>query len=61
VIDANTRKRLDTQNVTGFGGGVYLTYQCSGKIQFRLTNIYTDRYTRSADTGFSAIFFDKAD
>ena len=61
VIDANTRKRIDTQNVTRFGGGVYLTYQCSGKIQFRLTNVYTDRYTESADTGFSAIFFDKAE
>lgn len=60
VIDARTRERMDTQNVIRFGGGVYLTYQCSGKIQFRLTNVYTDRYTQSNDTGFSAIFFDKA-
>jgi len=59
AIDANTRKRLDTQNVTNFGGGVYLTYECSGKIQFRITNVYSDRYTQSVDAGFSAVFFDK--
>ncbi|MBN2775453.1 MAG: hypothetical protein JXR31_14455, partial [Prolixibacteraceae bacterium] len=58
VIDANTRKRLDTQNVTDFGSGVYLKYKCSGKLQFRITNVYTDRYTQSKDAGFSAIFFD---
>lgn len=58
VIDADTRKRLDTQNVTNFGGGIYLSYHCSGKIQFRITNVYSDRYTRSRDAGFSAIFFD---
>jgi len=59
AIDANTRKRLDTQNVTNFGSGVYLTYKCSGKIQFRITNVYSDRYTQSVDAGFSAVFFDK--
>lgn len=59
AIDANTRKRMDTQNVTNFGGGVYLTYKCRGKIQFRITNVYSDRYTRSKDAGFSAIFFDR--
>ncbi len=61
AIDANTRKRIDTQNVTNFGSGIYLTYRCSGKIQFRITNVYSDRYTQSKDAGFSAIFFDKAD
>ena len=60
AIDANTRKRIDTQNITNFGGGVYLKYKCSGKIQFRITNVYSDRYTQSKDAGFSALFFDQA-
>lgn len=60
VIDADSHKRIDTQNITDFGSGVYLKYKCSGRIQFRITNVYTDRYTKSEDTGFSAIFFDKA-
>jgi hypothetical protein len=60
AIDANTRKRIDTQNITNFGSGVYIKYKCSGKIQFRITNVYSDRYIKSKDAGFSAIFFDKA-
>jgi hypothetical protein len=60
AIDAGTRKRIDTQNITNFGSGIYLTYKCSGKVHFRITNVYTDRYTRSKDAGFSALFFDKA-
>lgn len=60
AIDANTRKRLDTQNITNFGSGVYLTYECGGKIRLRITNVHTDRYTQSKDAGFSAIFFDPA-
>lgn len=60
AIDANSRKRIDTQNITNFGSGVYLTYKCSGKVQFRITNVYSDRYTQSKDAGFSAIFFDRA-
>lgn len=60
AIDANTRKRIDTQNITNFGSGVYLTYKCSSKVQFRITNVYSDRYTQSKDAGFSAIFFDRA-
>jgi hypothetical protein len=59
VIDANSRKRMDTQNITDFGSGIYLKYHCRGKIQFRITNVYTDRYTQSKDTGFSGIFFDQ--
>lgn len=59
VIDVNTRKRMDSQNITDFGSGVYLKYNCRGKIQFRITNVYTDRYTQSQDAGFSAIFFDQ--
>ncbi len=61
VIDANSRKLLDSQNVTNFGSGIYLNYKCKGKVQFRITNVYTDRYTKSKDAGFSAIFFDKAE
>lgn len=58
AIDANTRQRIDTQNITDFGSGIYLSYVCTGKIQFRITNVYSDRYTLSKDAGFSAIFFD---
>ena len=57
VIDANSRKRLDTQNITDFGSGVYLKYECSGKVQFRITNVYTDRYTESKDAGFFSNIF----
>ena len=59
VIDADSRKRMDTQNVIDFGSGIYLKYKCNGKIQFRITNVHTDRYPQSQDAGFSAIFFDK--
>ena len=59
VIDADSRKRIDTQNITDFGSGIYLKYACSGRLQFRITNVYTDRYTQSKDAGFSALFFDK--
>jgi hypothetical protein len=57
VIDAKTRKLIDSRNITRFGSGVYLNYRISGRVQIRLTNVYTDRYTSSADATFSALFF----
>ncbi len=58
TIDALSRKRLDTQNVINFGSGLYLRYRVSGRVQFRITNVWTKRYTISPDAGFSALFFD---
>jgi len=60
VIDAVSRKRLDTQNVTNFGSGLYLRYRVTGRVQFRITNVWTKRYQLSPDAGFSAVFFDPA-
>jgi hypothetical protein len=58
VIDATTRRRLDTQNLTEFGSGRYLRYRVTGRVQFRITNVWTKRYALSPDAGFSGLFFD---
>jgi hypothetical protein len=58
VIDAGTRKLLNSRNVTGFGSGQYLKYRVSGRVQFRITNVWSKRYASSPDAGFSGIFFD---
>jgi len=58
AIDANSRKLLDSRNLTDFAGGKYLKYRVKGRVQFRLTNVWTERYTLSPDAGFSGIFFD---
>ena len=60
VIDANTRKLFDSRNVTSFWSGQYLRYVVSGRVHFRITNVWTERYTASPDAGFSGIFFDSA-
>jgi hypothetical protein len=60
VIDPNTRMLLDSRNVTSFGSGRYLKYRLSGHLQFRITNVWTKRYTASPDAGFSGMFFDAA-
>ncbi len=60
VIDSVSRRLLDSQNVINFGSGRYLKYRVSGRVQFRLTNVWTKRYTLSPDTGFSGLFFDPA-
>jgi hypothetical protein len=57
VIDANTRKLMDSRNVTSFQQGRYLKYRFKGRIQLRLTNVWTERYKLSPDAGFAAIFF----
>jgi hypothetical protein len=61
VIDPGTRKLLDSRNVTSFGSGRYLKYRVRGHVQFRITNVWTKRYTASPDAGFSGVFFDPAD
>jgi hypothetical protein len=58
VIDPGTRRLLDSRNVTSFGSGRYLKYRISGHVQFRITNVWTKRYTASPDAGFSGMFFD---
>jgi hypothetical protein len=58
VIDAVSRKRLDSRNLVRFGPGRYLKYRVSGRVQFRITNVWTKRYQSSPDAGFSGLFFD---
>jgi hypothetical protein len=60
AIDSGSRQLLDSRNVINFGSGRYLKYRISGRVQFRLTNVWTKRYTLSPDTGFSGLFFDPA-
>lgn len=60
VIDAGTRQRLDSRNLINFGSGRYLKYRVSGRVQFRITNVWTKRYQSSPDAGFSGLFFDPA-
>jgi hypothetical protein len=57
VIDANTRKLLDSRNLTGFEQGRYINYRIKGRVQLRLTNVWTERYKLSPDAGFSGLFF----
>ena len=60
VIDAGTRQRLDSRNLINFGSGRYLKYRVSGRVQFRITNVWTKRCQSSPDAGFSGLFFDPA-
>jgi len=60
VIDAVSRKRLDSRNLIHSGPGRYLKYRVSGRVQFRITNVWTKRYQSSPDAGFSGLFFDPA-
>jgi hypothetical protein len=54
VLDATTNAVLDTQNVSGFTGGVYLVYTFTGHVKVRLTNTGPIR----ANAVLSGIFFD---
>jgi len=58
ILDVNSRKVLHSYNLTDFTQGVYLKYKMKGNLQCRITNVWTRRYTKSPDAGFSAIFFD---
>lgn len=61
VIDPDTQKILDNQNVYDFADGVYLSYNLSGHVQIRLTNVWTKRYTKSKDTAVYGVFIDEED
>lgn len=61
VIDPDTQKILDNQNIYDFSEGVYLSYNMSGHLQIRLTNVWTKRYTESADTAVHGVFIDGED
>ena len=58
IIDADSGKILHSFNLTGFEQGVYLKYTMKGRLQCRITNVWSQRYQKSPDAGFSAIFFD---
>lgn len=61
VIDPDTQKLLDSQNVYDFSEGVYLSWNISGHLQIRLTNVWTKRYMDSKDTAIHGIFIDGED
>lgn len=61
ILDANTRKVLHSYNLTDFAQGVYLKYKMKGNLQCRITNVWTRRYAKSPDAGFSAIFIGAQD
>jgi hypothetical protein len=58
IIDINSRKVLHSYNLTDYSQGVYLKYKMKGNLQCRLTNVWTRRYQKSPDVGFSAVFID---
>lgn len=58
IIDTDSRKTLHSFNLTNFEQGIYLKYKMKGRLQCRFTNVWTQRYQKSPDVGFSAIFFD---
>ena len=39
VLDAVTGKVLDTRQISSFNGGVYLTWQVTGNVKFRITRL----------------------
>ncbi|MBN2774141.1 MAG: hypothetical protein JXR31_07825, partial [Prolixibacteraceae bacterium] len=55
-IDSKTRKVLHSYNLTDYSQGIYLKYKISGSVQCRISNVYTQRYKKSPDSGFSGIF-----
>lgn len=61
VIDPDTQKLFDTQNIYDFSKGVYLSWNISGHMQIRLTNVWTKRYQKSKDTAIHGIFIDGKD
>jgi glucose/arabinose dehydrogenase/uncharacterized protein (DUF2141 family) len=53
VLDAATGTILNTQNLSGFAGGTYLTWQVTGHVSFRVTNT-----NPSANAVVGGLFFD---
>ncbi|MDG3003703.1 NPCBM/NEW2 domain-containing protein [Paludisphaera mucosa] len=54
VVDAATGQVLDTRDVASFNGGVYLTWNVSGHVLFRVTR------TAGVNAVVSGVFFDDA-
>ena len=52
MLDATTGAVLDTQNVSGFGNGVYIVYTLKGHVKVRVTN------TGGLNAVLSGFFFD---
>lgn len=61
VIEPDTQKLIDSQSVYDFSDGVYLSYNISGHVRLRLTNVWTRRYKNSKDTAIHGIFIDDED
>lgn len=61
LIDPDTQKILHNQNVYDFSEGTYLSYNVSGHVQIRLTNVWSKRYTNSKDTAVHGVFIDGED
>lgn len=57
IIDPDTRNVLHSYSLTDYAQGIYLNYRMKGRLQCRITNVWTRRYDQSPDAGFSAIFF----
>lgn len=58
VIDANTKKVLQSNVLSNFDKGIYFNYTISGHVQFRLTRFFYDGYKDPGYPTFSGIFFD---
>jgi len=58
VIDANTKKVLQSNVLSKFDNGIYLNYTVTGHVQFRLTRFFYDDYRDPNYSTFSGIFFD---
>ncbi|MCC8423372.1 endo-alpha-N-acetylgalactosaminidase family protein [Mucilaginibacter sp. UR6-11] len=58
VIDANTKKVLQSNSLSDFDNGVYLNYLVTGHVQFRITRFFYDGYKDPNYPTFSGIFFD---
>ena len=51
VVDASTKAILDTETISGFHGGKYLTWNVTGNVQFHITK------TAGANAVVSGLFF----
>jgi hypothetical protein len=59
AIDTKTRELLHSYNLTDFQQGIYLQYRVSGKVAFRISNVWTRRYPDSKNAVLSGIFIDE--
>jgi hypothetical protein len=52
VLDGTTKAVLDSRSATGFQNGLYLSWEVSGRVRFRVTR------TGASNAVISGIFFD---